>query len=307
MPEFDYIIVGAGSAGGVLATRLSEDADLRVLLIEAGGRTDHWSIRMPAALASNFEGGPWNWCYYSVPQRHLAGRRIFQPRGKGLGGSSAINGMAYIRGHALDYQRWAEEGAAGWSYAEVLPYFRRSERHSRGEDPWRGGSGPLATVCYGMEDPLSRAFIEAGAAAGFPVTQDVNCYQQEGLGPFDRNIDRGERASTAQAFINPARSRPNLCIRTDTVVRKVLLEGRRARGVVCSSDGILSRAPLRCIPVEKRPAHRRRLRVARGRLDALVPCDCGSELLHRRGRWPVRRGPPTPPPCGRSLLPRPAA
>ena len=237
MPEFDYIIVGAGSAGGVLAARLSEDADLRVLLVEAGGRTDHWSIRMPAALASNFEGGPWNWCYSSVPQRHLAGRRIFQPRGKGLGGSSAINGMAYIRGHALDYQRWAEEGAAGWSYAEVLPYFRRSERHSRGEDPWRGGSGPMATVCYGMEDPLSRAFVEAGAAAGFPVTHDVNGYQQEGFGPFDRNIDRGERASTAHAFINPARSRPNLRIRTDTVVRKVLLEGRRARGVVCSADG----------------------------------------------------------------------
>ena len=237
MPEFDYIIVGAGSAGGVLAARLSEDADLRVLLIEAGGRTDHWSIRIPAALASNFEGGPWNWCFHSVPQKHLAGRRIFQPRGKGLGGSSAINGMAYIRGHALDYQRWAEEGAAGWSYAEVLPYFRRSERHSRGEDPWRGGSGPLATVCYGMEDPLSRAFVEAGAAAGFPVTQDVNGYQQEGFGPFDRNIDRGERASTAHAFINPARSRPNLCIRTDTIVTKVLLEGRRARGVVCSSDG----------------------------------------------------------------------
>ena len=237
MPEFDYLIVGAGSAGGVLAARLSEDADLRVLLVEAGGRTDHWSIRMPAALASNFEGGRWNWCFHSVPQRHLAGRRIFQPRGKGLGGSSAINGMAYIRGHALDYQRWAEEGAAGWSYAEVLPYFRRSERHSRGEDPWRGGSGPLATVCYAMEDSLSRAFVEAGAAAGFPVTHDVNGYQQEGFGPFDRNIDRGERASTAHAFINPARSRPNLCIRTDTVVTKVLLEGRRARGVVCSSNG----------------------------------------------------------------------
>ena len=237
MPEFDYIIVGAGSAGGVLAARLSEDADLRVLLVEAGGRTDHWSIRMPAALASNFKGGRWNWCFHSVPQRHLAGRRIFQPRGKGLGGSSAINGMAYIRGHALDYQRWAEEGAAGWSYAELLPYFRRSERHSRGEDAWRGGSGPLATVSYGIKDPFSRAFVEAGAAAGFPVTQDVNGYQQEGFGPFDRNIDRGERASTAHAFINPARSRSNLCIRTDTVVTKVVLEGRRARGVVCSSDG----------------------------------------------------------------------
>ena len=237
MPEFDYIIAGAGSAGGVLAARLNEDTDLQVLLIGAGGRADHWSIGMPAALASNFEGGPWNRWYYSVPKKHLAGRRIIQPRGKGLGGSSAINGMAYIRGHALDYQRWAEEGAAGWSYAEVLPYFRRSECHSPGEDPWCGGSAPLATVCYGMEDPLSRAFVEAGAAAGFPGTQDVNGYQQEGFGPFDRNIDRGERASTAHAFIDPARSRPNLCIRTDTVVTKVLQEGRRASGVVCSSDG----------------------------------------------------------------------
>ena len=146
MPVFEHIIVGAGSAGGVFAARLSEAADPRVLLIKAGGRTDHWSIRMPAAVSSNFEGGPWNWCYDSVPQRHLAGRRIFQPRGKGLGGSSAISGMAYIRGHALDYQRWVEEGAASWSYAEVLPYFRRSERHSRGEDPWRGGSGPLTSA-----------------------------------------------------------------------------------------------------------------------------------------------------------------
>ena len=166
------------------------------------------------------------------------GRWLERPRvATGLGGSSAINGMAYIRGHALDYQRWAEEGAAGWSYAEVLPYFRRSECHSPGEDPWRGGSGPLATVCFGIENPLSRAFVEAGAAAGSPVTQDVNGYQQEGFGPFDRNIGRSERASTAHAFIDPARSRPNLCIRTDTVVTKVLLEGRRASGGVRSSDG----------------------------------------------------------------------
>ena len=237
MAAYDYIIVGAGSAGAVLAARLSEDPGLRVLLVEAGGKTDHWSIRMPAALAANFEGGPWNWCYHSVPQRNLAGRRIYQPRGKGLGGSSAINGMAYIRGHALDYERWAAEGASGWSYAEVLPYFRRGERHSRGEDAWRGGSGPVATVCYGIVDPINRAFVEAGAEAGFPVTEDVNGFQQEGFGPFDMNIDRGERASTAHAYLRPAKARPNLGIRTDSAVTKLLLDGRRARGVELVSHG----------------------------------------------------------------------
>ena len=237
MAAYDYIIVGAGSAGAVLASRLSEDPGLRVLLVEAGGKTDHWSIRMPAALAANFEGGPWNWCYHSVPQRNLAGRRIYQPRGKGLGGSSAINGMAYIRGHARDYERWSAEGAPGWSYAEVLPYFKRGERHGRGEDAWRGGNGPVATVCYGIVDPLNRAFVEAGAEAGFPLTEDVNGYRQEGFGPFDMNIDRGERASTAHSYLGPAKSRANLSVRTDSVVTKILLDGRGACGVELASHG----------------------------------------------------------------------
>ena len=238
MTEFDYIIVGAGSAGAVVAARLSEDPALRVLLVEAGGKTDHWSIRMPAALAANFEGGSWNWCYHSVPQRNLAGRRIYQPRGKGLGGSSAINGMAYIRGHPRDYERWSSEGAPGWSYAEVLPYFKRGERHSRGEDAWRGGSGPVATVCYGIVDPINRAFVEAGAEAGYPVTEDVNGYRQEGFGPFDMNIDRGERASTAHAYLRPTKGRANLSVRTDCAVTKILLDGRRAQGVELSSRGV---------------------------------------------------------------------
>ena len=228
---WDYVVVGGGSGGASLAARLSEDPDVTVLLLEAGGEANHWTIRMPAAYGENFLGGPFNWSYHSVPQKHLAGRRIYQPRGKVLGGSSSINGMAYVRGHALDYERWAAEGARGWSYAEVLPYFRRNERHSRGADPWRGGEGPVATVCYGIHLPLNRAFVEAGVQAGFPRTDDVNGYQQEGFGPFDMTIDKGVRASTAHAYLAPARARANLTVRTGVLATGLVMEGRRARGV----------------------------------------------------------------------------
>ena len=228
---WDYVVVGGGSGGASLAARLSEDPDVSVLLLEAGGEANHWTIRMPAAYGENFLGGPFNWSYHSVPQTHLAGRRIYQPRGKVLGGSSSINGMAYVRGHALDYERWAAEGARGWSYAEVLPYFRRCERHSRGADSWRGGEGPVATVCYGIHLPLNRAFVEAGVQAGFLRTEDINGYQQEGFGPFDMTIDKGVRASTAHAYLAPARARANLTVRTGVLASGLVMEGRRARGV----------------------------------------------------------------------------
>ena len=230
---FDYVVVGAGSAGCVLAHRLSEEPDVRVLLLEAGP-VDHswaWQLHMPAALAYPLKNQRYNWGYWSEPEPHLDGRRLYCPRGRVLGGSSSINGMAYVRGHARDYDRWAQSGLRGWDYAHVLPYFKRAETRAQGGDDYRGDGGPLHVATGACRNPLYQAFIEAGRQAGYPVTADMNGSQQEGFGPMDMTVRAGRRWSAARAYLDPARRRPNLAVRTRALTHRVRFEGTRATGV----------------------------------------------------------------------------
>jgi choline dehydrogenase len=241
-PEFDYIIVGGGSAGCVLANRLSADPSVRVLLLEAGPPDRGWKIHMPAALTYNLMNDRVNWFYTTEPQAQMNGRRLYWPRGRVLGGSSSLNAMVYVRGHALDYDRWVEEGAAGWSYAEVLPYFRRAETFSGGADAYRGDAGPLFVSRGANANPLFDTWIEAGEQAGYPATPDMNGYRQEGMGRLDMTVHAGRRWSAAQAYLRPVRRRPNLFVHTGCLVTRVLLEGRRAVGVEYAEDAVLKRA-----------------------------------------------------------------
>ena len=231
MKAYDYVIVGAGSAGCVLANRLSADPDVRILLLEAGPTGNHWTIRMPGALRFNFLGGRYNWAYHTEPEPHLNRRRLYQPRGRVLGGSSSINGMTFVRGHALDYQRWVEQGARGWSYPEVLPYFKRLERYQGGADEYHGGDGPVSVVQKLELHPMSDAFLAAGEEAGYAIIDDLNGSRQEAFGRYDVNVDQGVRASTAHAYLNPALARANLRVRVNAHVTRVRLEGNRAVGV----------------------------------------------------------------------------
>jgi len=228
---FDFIIVGAGSAGSVLADRLSADATTRVLVLEYGGSDASIFIRMPSALNIPLNTRRYNWGYESEPEPHLNNRRISTPRGKVLGGSSSINGLVYVRGHARDFETWRELGADGWGYGDVLPYFRRAETRAEGGDAYRGDSGPLHTSYGRMTNPLYRAFIDAARQAGYPETADINGFQQEGFGRMDMTVHRGRRWSAADAYLKPAMRRKNVTVRTHALATRIVMEGKRAVGI----------------------------------------------------------------------------
>ena len=243
--EFDYVVVGAGSAGCVLANRLSADGRHSVLLLEAGPKDNNLWIHVPLGYGKLFKEKTVNWMYQTEPEPGLDGRTIFQPRGKVLGGSSSINGLLYVRGQHEDYDRWRQHGNSGWGFDDVLPYFKKAENQERGADDFHGAGGPLPVSDLVHADPLSAAFIAAAAETGIPVNPDFNGASQEGTGFFQTTTRRGRRASTAVAYLRPARGRGNLRVETSALAQRILFDGRRADTIEFRQAGVLRTARAR--------------------------------------------------------------
>lgn len=240
--QYDYIIAGAGSAGCVLANRLSADPKNKVLLLEAGPKDTNFWLSIPLGFGKALTNAAVNWCYESQPETHANGKREFLPKGKVLGGSSSINGMIYMRGNQSDYDNWAQMGCRGWSYEDVLPYFRKAENNQRGEDEFHGVDGPLQVSDQSEFTPLSRALIEAGKEVGLPHNRDFNGANQDGIGLAQVTMKNGVRSSASTAYLKPARSRQNLHIQTNTHVHKILFEGKRASGLRYDHEGKMQEA-----------------------------------------------------------------
>ncbi len=282
MEEFDYIIVGAGSAGCVLANRLTENANTSVLVLEYGGSDRNVIIQMPTAFSMPMNTKTYNWKYETLPEPGLKGRRVHCPRGKVLGGSSSINGLVYVRGHARDFDEWDELGAKGWGYANCLPYFKRSEGFEDGGDEYRGSKGPLSvTNGNRMTNPLYGAFVDAGTEAGYIKTEDPNGYMQEGFGPMHMTVKDGVRWSAANAYLRPAMSRANLEVRTKAMTRRILLKDGRATGVEYEKGGkIRSVRARREVIVSSGPIGSPHLLQRSGIGPAAVLKKAGVEVLH---------------------------
>ena len=243
--EFDYVIVGAGSAGCVLANRLTASGKHSVLLLEAGPKDTNIWIHVPIGYGKLFKEKTVNWMYQTEPEPGLHGRQVFQPRGKVLGGSSSINGLLYVRGQHEDYDRWRQRGNVGWGYDDVLPYFKKAENQQRGADDYHGSGGPLSVSDWRHEDPLSEAFVKAAVEYGLPFNPDFNGAKQEGAGFFQTTTRSGRRASSAFCYLRPAKQRGNLTIETSALAHRILVEGRKARTVEYWQNGRLRTARAR--------------------------------------------------------------